>query len=456
VALIAESSASYLAAVLAVWRAGGVIVTVYPSSSSEDLQYAVASSDPVLIVVGDEFDVSLLGPLADVIPVAPLSTTELPPARADAGPNPDGLREPLQLICYSSGTTSRPKAIMLSATAILNCARTYAEVWHLGPRDKGIVCLPMAWMYGLASTSLALLYGGGTVIVVRRARPEQIAAAARLNEATFLAGVTSTYARIVHDVEASAIDAADFQSLRLCISGGEPRNEPAFARWQELSGTAVLDAYCASECLPLVTYDPEVDSEPRSGSAGKVVPRSRLRVVDPQGHDVAIGEIGEALSTGQGLMLGYWQDEAETSAAITDDGWFRTKDLVRVDAEGYVYVVGRLSDVIIRGGVNISPAEVERVLRTHPDVLDVAVVGLRDEVYGQQVAAAVVPRQGGHMEVAELEAYARKHLTSYKVPTVTVFVDKLALNANGKVSRRDVAAQLALQLGLDFEAGAIR
>ena len=443
IALVAESSAHYLAAALGVWRAGGVLVTVYPSSSRSDLEYAITSSDPALLIVDDDFDQDLLGSLRGRIPTALLGAADVPPVRHDAAPNPEGLREPLHLICFSSGTTSRPKAIMLSATAVLNCAQTYAEVWRLSAEDRGIVCLPMAWMYGLASTSLALLHAGATVIVVRRARPEPIAAAAAEHRATFLAGVSNTFAKLVQHADHQQLDLSGFATLRLCISGGEPRNEPAFERWLELTGTAVLDAYCASECLPLVTYDPVENQIPRLGSAGKVVPRSQLRVVDPGGHDVAVGDVGEALSTGPGLMLGYWQDPEETRAALTEDGWYRTKDLVRVDEDGFVYVVGRLSDLIIRAGVNISPAEVERVLRTHPDVADVAVVGLADDLYGQQVAAAVVPRQQGVFDSEALAAFARDHLTSYKVPSTFVRVDPLPLNTNGKVSRRDVAQELA-------------
>lgn len=443
IALVAESSAHYLAAALGVWRAGGVLVTVYPSSSRADLEYAITSSDPALLIVDDDFDQDLLGNVRGRIPTVLLRATHVLPVRHDAGPNPDGLREPLHLICFSSGTTSRPKAIMLSATAVLNCARTYAEVWRLTADDRGIVCLPMAWMYGLASTSLALLHAGATVIVVRRARPEPIAAAAADQRATFLAGVSNTFAKLVQQADRHQLDLSGFGALRLCISGGEPRNEPAFERWLELTGTAVLDAYCASECLPLVTYDPVEDRLPRLGSAGKVVPRSQLRIVDPDGRDVAVGDVGEALSTGPGLMLGYWQDPDETRAAITEDGWYRTKDLVRVDKDGFVYVVGRLSDLIIRAGVNISPAEVERVLRTHPDVADVAVVGLADDLYGQQVAAAVVPRQPDAFDSEALAAFAREHLTSYKVPSRFVQIDQLPLNTNGKVSRRDVAQGLA-------------
>ena len=444
VALIAENSALYLATALGVWRAGGVLVTVYPSSGCEDIQYAIAGSDPVLIVVGDEFDVDLLGPLADVIPVTRISATEVPLVRGDASPNPEGLREPLHLICYSSGTTSRPKAIMLSASTVLNCARTYQEVWHLGPDDRGIVCLPMAWMYGLASTSLAILHGGGTVIVVRRARPELIADAAERHAATFLAGVANTFSKLVHHLDDSAPQTSPFASLRLCISGGEPRNEPAFEQWHQLTGTAVLDAYCSSECLPFVTYDPTVDTTPRPGSAGRVVPRAKIRVVDPEGRDVRPGEVGEALSGGPGLMLGYWQDAEQTATVITDGGWYRTKDLVRVDEDGYVYVVGRLSDVIIRAGVNISPAEVERVVRNHPAVADVAVVGFPDETYGEQVVAVVVPRRGIDIEdqADDLAEFAKSHLTNYKVPGRFIFVDELPVNATGKVSRKELAARL--------------
>jgi long-chain acyl-CoA synthetase len=443
VALIAESSAMYLATALAIWRAGAVLVTVYPSSSSEDLQYAVASSDPVLVVTDDDFNVGQLGPLVDVIPVSPLTMVDVPVVRQNAAANPTGLREPLHLICFSSGTTSRPKAIMQSAEAVLNCARTYAEVWHFGPEDRGIVCLPMAWMYGLASTSLAILYGGGTVVVVRRARPELIAEACERHNATFLAGVANTYAKLVQYVDQLEPDVRPFKALRLCISGGEPRNEAAFSRWTQQTGTAVLDAYCASECLPFVTYDSDRDAEPRPGSAGQVVPRARIRVVDAEGKDVPTGEVGEALSSGPGLMLGYWQDEDQTAAVITQDGWYRTQDLVRVDPDGYVYVVGRLSDLIIRAGVNISPGEVERVLRTHPDVADVAVVGMPDAMYGEQVVAAVVPKAGQEVDVAELMDFSRQHLTAYKVPSAFVLLDDLPVNATGKVSRKELAARLS-------------
>lgn len=443
VALIAESSAAYLATALAVWRAGAVLVTIYPSSGAGDIQYAIETSDPALIFVSDGVDRTVIAEATVQAPVVDIVDFTIDSIRHDAAPNPEGLREPLALICFSSGTTSRPKAIMLSATAVFNCADVYGQVWHLSENDRAIICLPMAWMYGLASTSLAVLLRGGTVIVVRRARPDMIAPAITEHRATFLAGVTATFAKLAQHVQDHNLKTPAFNSLRLCISGGEPRNEAAFAQWESLTGVPVLDAYCASECLPLVTYDTAKDSAARPGSAGQVVPRSELKIVDPDGRELPRGTVGEALSTGPGLMLGYWRDEEQTRAVLTEDGWYRTKDLVRIDEDGYVYVVGRLSDVIIRGGTNISPAEIERVLQGHPDVTDVVVVGLPDETYGQRVVAAIVPRRSEGIDESELKAYTAAQLSSYKVPSSFVLVPELPVNATtGKVNRRDVASML--------------
>jgi len=299
----------------------------------------------------------------------------------------------------------------------------------------------MAWMYGLASTSLALLLRGATVVVVRRARPDALLTAMADHDATFVAGVTTTFTKLVHHLESGESVPAPPDSLRLCVSGGEPRNEHAFERWHALTGVPIFDAYCASECLPLVTYDPSVDSAPRPGAAGRLVPRARLKIVGPDGAEVPPGEVGEGLSSGQGLMLGYWRDPELTRAAITEDGWYRTKDLLRMDEDGYVYVVGRLSDLIIRSGVNISPAEVERVVRSFPAVAEVAVVGLPDEMHGQRVAAAVVPR--GDVDVTELDAHVRQHLTAYKVPSDYVVVASLPVNSTtGKIDRRALTSTL--------------
>jgi long-chain acyl-CoA synthetase len=186
-----------------------------------------------------------------------------------------------------------------------------------------------------------------------------------------------------------------------------------------------------------------VDPTPVRGSAGKLVPGALLKVVGPDGREVHPGGIGEALAWSPGLMLGYWGDEEQTSKALTDDGFYRQKDLVRVDADGYVYVVGRISDMIIRGGSNISPAEVERVLREHPTVRDVAVVGLPDDVYGQRVTAAVLLPDGVRFDPEVLSSFASTQLSSFKLPSDYVVLDEFPVNkTTGKVDRKSIATAL--------------
>lgn len=443
VALIAENSAAYLVSAFAVLKAGGVLVTIYPSSPPAELAFCIADADPVLTLV-DASSADVVAQAApDGMPIADISSSfALGSVREDSAPNPSGLRAPLYLICYSSGTTGRPKAIMLSAENIHNGISVYADVWHLGGEDKALVALPMAWLYGLATTSMATLISGGCVVVLRRSHPELIADAVSTHRITFLAGVTTMFTKMVGYIDSSGVP-VDLSSLRLCISGGEPRNESSFDRFEELSGVPVHDTFCASECFPLATYDPVADPRPVRGSSGKVVAGSRLRVVDAAGQEVPLGEVGEALANGPGLFLGYWNDEELTARALTPDGWYRHQDLVRVDPDGYVYVVGRLSDMIIRGGSNVSPAEVEQVLRSHPGVRDVAVVGLPDDVYGQRVVAAVVPEDGLAVDADRLSEFGRSQLASFKVPVDFITVDRIPLKATtGKVDRREVAELL--------------
>jgi long-chain acyl-CoA synthetase len=441
IALVAQSSVLYMATVLAIWKLEAVLVTVYPSSSDEDILKALDISEPSLVIVEDTSLVACIDGAIAGLPVASIDDFAVPALRTNVRANPDDLREPLSLICFSSGTTSEPKAIMLSATTVDNTAETYAEVWHLSSNERALISLPMAWLYGLASTTLAVLYRGGAVVIARRAKPEILVDLARQHGVTFMAGVTVTYAKLTRHEPRSTVSEA-FSRLRLTISGGEPRNEAVFVDWEQLTGCAVLDAYCASECIPLVTYDPTRDPAPVVGSAGRVVPRQQLKVVDADGHEVAQGEVGEALASGPGLMLGYWNNPALTAEAMTPDGWYRMKDLVRIDEDGYVFVVGRLSDVIIRGGTNISPAEIESVLNSHPAVAQAAVVGLPEEIYGQRVVAAITLKHQD-VEIDELRAHAAAHLSSYKVPEEIVILSELPVNVTtSKIDKKALVEHL--------------
>jgi long-chain acyl-CoA synthetase len=444
VAIVAENSADFLVAAFAVWRAGAVLVTVYPSSGVPDIAYCLDRSDPGLVLVDGATEAPVRQAAAEQFP---LVRVDKPPgafaALTGRMPNPAAVQDRLGTIFFTSGTTSRPKAIMESEEGILAGAREYAAVWHLGPDDRTVVALPLAWAYGLNTSAMSTLYAGGTVITLRRAHPDRMIDAVIRLRATFVPGVTTMFVKMVGWLESSAAE-HDFSSLRLCVSAGEPRNEPVFDRWTELTGRPVHDSFCATECYPVITYDPTLDPAPRRGSAGKVLDCAGMRVVDADGRPVPRGEVGEAHWQGPNTMLGYWRDDEQTAKAFTADRWYRSNDLVRVDEDGYVFVMGRLSDMVIRGGSNVSPAEVERVLRDHPAVTEAAVVGLPDPIYGQQVAAAVVLAAGTALDRDDLTGFVSARLAAYKVPTRVRAVGRLPLNGTtGKVDRRAVAAALA-------------
>ena len=459
VVLVADNSADHLAAAFAVWRAGGVLVTIYPSSTEAELAFAIERAEPVAIVAGTRVAgtvraaaagrtmVELDGTGALVGP--PMGPADDGSARAAAAPvDPDAVA----LICFTSGSTARPKAVVHRHAGLLGAAGAYARVWHLGPDDATLVCLPMAWAFGLVTTSMAALLTGGRVVALARAEPEAMLGAMADHGVTFFAGVTTMFGKLVQHLDTRDGPRPDLSGLRLCISGGEPRNEAAFSRWQGLTGCPVHDVYAASECFPVVTYDPFEDPQPRPGSAGRVVAEAALRLVDPEGHDVALGATGEAWTRGPALLVGYWRDPELTMQVLTPDGWYRTGDLARVDDAGYVHVVGRLSTMIIRGGSNVSPAEVEAVLRDHPDVREAAVVGLPDAQYGEEVAAAVVLVPAAVLDAAALRAHCAAALAGYKVPSRVVEVEQLPRNPHtGKVQRTGVVALLLAPAGAEAE-----
>jgi long-chain acyl-CoA synthetase len=446
VVLVAENSAAHLATAFAIWRAGATLVTVYPSSSADELEYALAHSRPALVIAGESV-LPIVRPVAEALalPLLTLATTgeisDVPGARS--GPRREIDQDGLALICYTSGSTARPKAVMHSHGGLLAAARAYAAVWHLSAADVNLVSMPLAWAFGLVTTSMATLTAGGRVVLFARSDPRGLLTGFDEYGVTFFAGVTTMFVRMVEAMETDPHTPRP-SSLRLCISGGEPRNEAAFTRWHAFTGCPVHDVYAASECFPVVTYDPTVDVSPKPGFAGRVVPEASMRVVDPNGRDAPPGEAGEAWTRGPALMLGYWDDPTLTRAALNDDGWYVTGDLVQIERDGYVRVLGRLSDVIIRAGANVSPAEVEAVLVRHPDVGEAGVVGLPDPVNGEEVVAAVVPQRGiDSIDIGSLDAHCAVALASFKRPRIVVVGDLPRNASTGKVDRRQLKSRLA-------------
>jgi long-chain acyl-CoA synthetase len=431
---------------------GAVLATVYPSSGAQELEYVLRNATPRLLLADrprlDAVAAAVRAAAgdADVAALGVDGIVALPAAgRRNAG-GPSVEPGDVALICYTSGTTAHPKPVAHTHAGLAAAARSHARVWRFSEDDRILVCIPMAWAYGLVTAAFTMLARGGAVVVVPRFNPVHVVEAIERARVTVLPAVGTIFVKLAM-FERAAARRHDLSSLRLCLAGGEPRNERLFAQWRELSGCPVHDVYAATECFPVVTYDPVADPEPRAGCAGRVVPEAELRLVTPAGAAAAPGAVGEALFRGPAMMSGYWREPELTRSVMTDDGWYRSRDVVRVDEEGYVYVTGRVSDMIIRGGSNVSPAEVEAVLAEHPDVRQVAVVGLPDPEYGELVAAALVVEPSAPFDAQALQRLCRERLAPYKVPAVLRRLDDLPRNVTGKVLRRELVELLSADAG---------
>jgi long-chain acyl-CoA synthetase len=436
VAIIASNSTRFLAHAFGIWRAGATLVTVYPSSPTSEMGYALAHSDVTLVFADDE----CAPRVPDGYDVRRIDRALMPDRAAESL---DVDRNAVALICYTSGSTQHPKAVMHSHASLLGGALAYAQVWHLGPADTTLVVLPMAWAFGLVTTSMAALISGGQVRSIRRANPELLLKAVVESRVTFIAGVTTIYAKMVEALQGGA--SIEDHAVRLCISGGEPRNELVFDAWRGLTGVPVHDVYAASECFPVVTYDPFEDPEPTPGFAGRVAPGSALRLWDDASSSWVDGAgVGEAFVQGAAFFSGYEHDPDNTAKALEHIGWYRTGDLVELRDDGLVRVLGRLSGMIIRGGANVAPSEIERVVREDHAVDDAVALGLPDPSYGQRIVVVVTPVPGRHPDPSVIIERCRRELAGYKVPQAVLVVDSLPLNTRtGKIDRRAVEAAVA-------------
>ncbi|PNQ03709.1 class I adenylate-forming enzyme family protein [Sphingobium sp. SA916] len=444
VLIMSGNCAEFLILSFAVWRAGGVMAVVHASTGPNELDYALTNAEPHFLFAEGESQtaaaaaVSRTGSRTEIFDL--VCNAELIPHIAPfAGDLPQVDCDAVGVIGYTSGTTGVPKPVAHSHRSIAEGTDGVADIWRIDAADTILVAVPLSWMMGLVILSLTATTRAARIHLMREFSPDGVLDAMLGHGITFFAGSTSMYVKIAnawHRRDA----VADFH-LRCCISGGEARNEAVFEDWCRITGTPVLDAYAAFECWPLVMNDP-AGVPPPTGSAGKIAPGARMRFLGPDGREVAPGEVGEAQGRGPAMMMGYWKEPDLTGKAITPDGWYRTGDYARIDEHGYVYVLGRASDLINRDGRPIYAAEVEQVLSELDYVAQAAVVGLPDADHGQMVAAAIVPMPGAAPSEAAILEHCAARLAAVKVPGMIRIVEALPHNMSGKVLRREVIPML--------------
>jgi long-chain acyl-CoA synthetase len=418
--------------------AGAIVVPMSPLLKAGEVEYYLRDCRTSLVYGWDGAGDSA-AEAAAVVGVPSVTVGALGPARLTAEP----LAVPIEradtdtaVILYTSGTTGRPKGAELTHHNLDSNARTTVEALiGVGPDDVIMGCLPLFHVFGLTAGLNAAVVAGSCLTLLPRFDPAKALRVVSRDAVTVFEGVPTMYAAMLHQPGA---ETTDMTSLRVCVSGGSAMPVEIMLGFERRFGCQVLEGYGLSETSPVASFNQP--GRPRKpGSIGFPVRDCEMRIVDDDGNDVADGTPGEIVIRGENVMKGYWGRPDATAEAIPD-GWLRTGDLATRDADGYYCIVDRKKDLIIRGGYNVYPREVEEALYAHPAVAEAAVVGIKHAELGEEVGAAVALKSDSRVDPEELREFVRTRIAAYKYPRKIWFVDTLPKGPTGKILRREVQA----------------
>ncbi len=437
-----DKSVEALMLYLAVLRAGHVYLPLNTAYQAGEIEYFVGNAEPAVVVCAKRnFGwVSRIAFNAGVKHVYTLdddrSGTLLDRAAFQSDAHEPAVAQPddLAVIIYTSGTTGRSKGAMLTHENLRSNARVLKDYWGWRtPHDGGDVlihALPIFHVHGLFVAIHGALLNGSKMIWFARFDPQAVVA--RLPDATVFMGVPTLYVRMLAE---PALTRAQCAHMRLFVSGSAPLLIETFGAWRERTGHTILERYGMSETVMLTSNPYRPESGRRGGTVGLPLPGVQLRIRDDKGHAAPPGEVGHIQVKGPNVFKGYWRMPEKTADEFTDDLWFKTGDVGKVDADGYVTIVGRSKDLVITGGYNVYPAEVESLINELPGVSESAVVGVPHPDFGEGVVAVVVPRPGATLDEAAIVAALKTRIAGYKVPKRVVVLPELPRNQMGKVQK---------------------
>jgi long-chain acyl-CoA synthetase len=445
VSLLLPNSVEYVIAYFACWQIGALAGPINSLLKSEEISYVISNSEARALLVNSEF-----------LPVVEAIRGELPSlqaiisfdneARAThtelTGPDPiaDLSEEHEAIIIYTSGTTGKPKGCLLTHGNVIANARQISSWLGFIETDRLLTVMPLFHMNAVSVTTMSALYAGGSTVVSPKfsaSRFWQIISDYQITSfgsvATMLSMLLSTYPDGVP---------AGFKTdqLRFAMCGSAPVPAEVLRRFEETFNCLVIEGYGLSESTCRSTFNPP-DQRRRPGSCGVPI-GNEMRVVDEEDREVPHGELGEIVMFGENILKGYYKNEAANATAFRN-GWFHTGDIGYRDADGFYYIVDRKSDMIIRGGENIYPREIDEVLYQHPDVAAAAAVGVPDELYGEEVAAVIVLKPGATISQQDVIDYCKARLADFKCPKTVHFVEDIPKGPTGKLLKRELAKILS-------------
>ncbi len=433
IGVMLPTSGMFPAAAIACWTLGRTVVPLNYLLSRSDLEYVARDAGlDCLVTVGPMLD--LIGgslPGLKEVRLDRMSFKGLPPIRMT---NPLR-RDDLAVVLYTSGTSGRPKGVMLTCGNLSANARQMQEWVAFGPNDRILGVLPQFHSFGLTVLTMLPLATGATAVYTARFIPRKLVELARTHKPTAFVAIPSMYnaLRLLRDAPSDS-----FASLRFAVSGGEPLAEAVFEGFKERFGIEINEGYGLTETAPVTNWcRPQ---EQRRKCVGCALPGIEQRIVAPDGAILGANQDGEVRMRGPNIMKGYLNLPDESAAAFDDQGFFKSGDMGRLDEQGRLSITGRIKEMLIIGGENVFPREIEEVLNRHASVKDSAVIGVADGMRGEVALAFVEIKDGAQFDESALKSWCREHIAGFKVPREIRLIAELPRNPTGKIMRRKLTA----------------
>jgi long-chain acyl-CoA synthetase len=428
-----------------VLRAGGVVVPMNPLLKEREVAFYLGDPGARVLFAWHGFaDAARAGAEeanAELILVAPGEFEALlagaEPAREDV--ERDG--SDTAVLLYTSGTTGTPKGAELTHdNMLLNCLYGSKELVDVTHEDVILGALPLFHSFGQTCCLNGAVRAGACLTLIPRFDPGKALEIIERDRVTIFEGVPTMYHAMLHHPDRARFDTS---SLRICCSGGSAMPVEVLRGFDEAFGAAILEGYGLSETSPVASFN-HPDRERKPGSIGTPIQDVEMKVVDDQDNDLPPGEVGEIVIRGHNVMKGYW-NRPDATEEVMRGGWFHSGDMATVDEDGYFFIVDRKKDMIIRGGYNVYPREIEEVLYEHPAVSEAAVVGVQDPSMGEEVGAAVVVKPGEEQDADAIRSFVKERVAAYKYPRKIWFVDELPKGPTGKILKREIKVPESVQ-----------
>ncbi|MFT0802429.1 fatty acid--CoA ligase family protein [Bacillus swezeyi] len=459
VALLLGNTPHFLISFYGALKAGAVVIPINPTYTPTEIGYMLTNGDAKVIVAAGQL-LPLYEKMHESLPKVehvvlcetgePLKESEnieinmklksfSKMMRSSVQSFPELKEEDTAAILYTSGTTGKPKGAMLTHQNLFSNANDTAQYLTMNEADLVVAALPMFHVFCLTVCMNAPLMNGAAILIVPKFSPAAVFKLVKKYKATIFSGVPTMYNYLYQYDEA---DATGFDSIRLCISGGAAMPVALLKSFEDKFDVLVLEGYGLSEASPVACFNP-FSTGRKPGSIGTNILNVKNKVVDELGEELPSGQVGELIVKGPNVMKGYYKMPEETAHTLKD-GWLYTGDLARRDEDGYFYIVDRKKDMIIVGGYNVYPREIEEVLYRHPEVAEAVVIGVPDPNKGEVVQCYVVPKTKTLTE-DDVSSHCKKHLAKYKRPSAIVFMEEIPKNSTGKILRRALKDMLANQ-----------